>query len=263
MSSSPTLTAQPQAGATREASLVAVAAFVAASLVLHVVGFFALGKLTPPRQDTFKKPVELVMFEVQKPPPPPEPPKVEEPAPKPKVKPPPVKVAEVKPPPEPPKEDLPPPPNDAPPPEPTKPVPLVVGISMSSTTTAGGFAAPVGNTVYGKTAKQAVAPSEVKAYSAAKYAPAYQVDTQPEVLGECRGPYPEEAKRLGIEGTVVLSVLVDSDGSVKRVKVLNGLGYGMDEVARTELEKCRFRPAHKGGEAVATEITYRYTFLLD
>jgi periplasmic protein TonB len=263
VSSSPTLSADPQAASSREASLLLVVAFVVASLVFHVVGFVALGQLSPPRHDDFKKPVELVMFEVAKPPPPPEPPKIEEPAPKPKVKPAPIKVAEVKPPPEPPKEQLPPPPNDAPPPEANKPVPLVVGISMSSTTTAGGFAAPVGNTVYGKTAKQAVAPSEVKAYSAPKYMPAYQVDTPPSVLGECRGEYPEDAKRLGIEGTVMLSVLIDTDGVVKNVKLLHGLGYGLDEVAQSRIKKCRFEPAHKGGEAVSTEITYKFTFLID
>ncbi len=260
MSASSSLPAPPHQ---RDLALVLIPAFLAASVVIHLVLFFTLsGDLARPAE--VKKPVELVMFEVKPPPEPPEPPKVEEPEPpKVKVKPPPVKVAEVKPPPEPPKEELPPPPNDAPPPEPNKPAPLVVGISMSSTTAAGGFAAPVGNTVYGKTSNKAVAPEEVKAYAAPKYMPAYQVDSAPSLVGECPGIYTEEAKRLGIEGSVLLSVLIDIDGVVKTVKVIRGLGYGLDEAAQAQLRKCKFEPARKGGEAVSTEIKYNFRFLLD
>ncbi|MGQ0503996.1 MAG: energy transducer TonB [Myxococcaceae bacterium] len=246
----------------RPPSLRWLLAFLGASMVLHVIAFLAMGQLKP-RPVEVVKPVELVMVEVEPPPPEPEP---EALPPPPKVAPK-VVVAKVddKPPPEPPPDEAPPPPpNEETPPEPdAKPPPLVVGLSMSSTSAAGDFKAPIGNTQYGRTERQAGDPNSVKGYSAPKYAPAYSVDSPPELVGECEGQYPDEAKRLNIEGAVVLSVLIDNIGQVQNVKLVTGLGYGLDEAAMTRIKRCRFKPAHKGGEAVSTEIKYRFTFVLD
>jgi len=240
--------------------------FVLVSLTAHAVGLFALSRMKERPPPVAQKPVELVMVEVQKPPPPP-PPK-EEPKPpeppkvKPPPKPPPVKVAQAEKPPPPPPEQAPPPPNE-PPPQPTRPVPLVVGISMSSTTSAGGFAAPVGNTAYGKVDSTAKAPTEVKEYAAPKYTPIYQVDSEPKVASEVKIPYPEEARRAGVEGTVTLSITIDPEGKVVAAKIVSGPGYGLNEAARDAIKRFRFKPAIKGGEAVSTEMKYAYTFLLD
>ena len=202
------------------------------------------------------RPVELQIVQLEPPPPPtPEPPKPVEP-PKPKMKPPPIKVAEVKPQPV----EPPPPIEEAK--EPPKPVPLIVGISMSSTTSAGGFAAPVGNTAYGKMEK-AVAPSEVKPYSAPRYVPPGAADREPEVAREFKGAYPDEARRAGIEGVVQLRIVVDDEGRVVDVKMLNGPGYGLNEAAREWIKKFVFKPAVKGGEAVSTTIVFNFRFLLD
>jgi protein TonB len=205
------------------------------------------------------RPVELQIVELEppKPPPPPEPPKPVE-QPKPKIKPPEIKVAEVKPPPTP---EPPPPIEEAK--EPPKPIPLVVGISMSSTTSAGGFAVPVGNTAYGKVADKAVAPSSVQNYVAPKYVPPGSADRDPEATYEFKVPYPDEARRANIEGTVRLRIVVDNEGRVVDVQVLNGPGYGLNEAAREALKKFKFRAAIKGGEAVSTTVVYNYTFQLD
>jgi len=223
-----------------------------------------LGSPEPTRANGRPRRVEMEFYEPPKPPPPP---KVEEPEPpkpdppKIKLKPPPVKLAEAPPPP---KEDAPPPPNDAPPPEtPNKPVPIVVGISMSSTTAAGGFAVQVGNTTYGKSSDKVVDPSQVKAYQAPKYVPPGGADTEPVPLGEIKVPYADEAKKNEIEGSVRLKVIVDETGTVTEVSVISGPGYGLNEAARDALRKYKFRPATKGGEAVGTTLIYTYTFLLD
>lgn len=241
--------------------------FVLASLGVHAVGFVLLSRMEERAAAKAQRPVELVMVEVPRPPPPPPPEEPKPPPPKPKAppKPPPIKVARAeKPPPPPPPDAPPPPPNDAPPPEPpSKPVPLVVGISMSSTTSAGGFAAAVGNTAYGKTGNTATDPKEVKAYSAPKYVPVYQVDSEPSVASEVKIPYPDEARRAGVEGTVTMSITIDLEGRVVKAVVVKGLGYGLDEAARNALLRFRFKPAIKNGEPVSTEMKYSYTFLLD
>jgi periplasmic protein TonB len=160
----------------------------------------------------------------------------------------------------PPPPQAPPPPNDAP--QPAR-APLVVGVSLSSTTSAGTFSAAVGNTVYGRTAERATAPSEVRGYSAPRYVPVYQVDTLPRVLSEFRPPYPPQARAANVEGQVTLSVTIDHEGRVIAVKVLSGPGYGLDEAAREAIRRARFAPATRGGEPVSTEFKFSYTFLLD
>ncbi|MGA9520157.1 MAG: TonB family protein [Myxococcaceae bacterium] len=251
----------------RDRSLLFVAAFVVVSLIGHVVGFVAADHWAQnqPKPAPKQRPVELEIVQVEPPPPAPEPP----PPPKPKVKlppvkPPPVKIAKVEEPPPPPEDEAPPPPNDAPPPEtPSKPVPIITGISMSSTTSAGTFAAPVGNTAYGRIDGKAADPGQVKQYRAPKYVPSYQLDREPSVLSDVKIPYPPDAKRAGIEGTVVLSVKIDEKGNVVAVKILSGPGYGMNEAAADAVRRFKYSPAIQGGEPVGTEITHRYTFYLD
>lgn len=236
---------------------------VIVSALAHAATLVFMPNQTP---SMAKRTVEMEFYEPKPPPPPPPPPEEEKkpdppkPLVQPKLKPPPVKLAEPTPPP---KEQAPPPPNDAPPPTPTKPVPIVVGISMSSTSAAGGFAVQVGNTAYGKASDKVVDPSEVKAYSAPKYVPPGGADTEPQLMGEIKIPYPDEAKKADVEGTVRLKVTLDPEGNVKEVVVMGGPGYGLNEAARDALKRFRFKPATKGGEAVGYTFTYSYTFLLD
>jgi protein TonB len=159
-------------------------------------------------------------------------------------------------------EEPPPPTEEAPKPD-DKPPPIVIGVQLSGTSTAGGFAAPVGNSAMGGVAPKAVNPDEVKPYKAPKYVPPGGADSDPVAQDEIKIPYPEEAKKAGIEGTVRLRITVDFEGRVVEVKVLSGPGYGLDEAAREALKRFKFKPAMKGGEAVSTTITYNYTFLLD
>lgn len=253
------MSASGQSGSGGDKSLWLFAGMLVLSLTAHVTTLEVL-----PDAMARTAPSKSVEMEFYEPPPPPPPPKVEEPEPpkpieKVKVKPPPVKVAEVVKP----KEDVPPPPNDEPPPEPKEPAPIVVGISMSSTTQAGGFAMQAGNTTYGKTSDKVVDAADVKSYAAPKYAPPGGADTEPVALGEVKVPYPDEAKKNDIEGAVRLSVTIDPEGQVTTVTVISGPGYGLNEAARNALRKFRFKPATKGGENVGYTIVYTYTFLLD
>lgn len=77
-------------------------------------------------------------------------------------------------------------------------------------------------------------------------------------------PYPEKAKNRGIQGSVVLEVTVGKDGKVLRVKVIRGLGYGLDAVAKRALKRARFKPAMgSNGKPMVYKIRYRYTFRLE
>lgn len=236
--------------------------FIAGSLALHGGAFAVISKASRRNgaEPAPPPPLELVVVEVENRAPPP----VEEakapptrPAPKP-----PIKVASVKTPR--PRELAPPPPNETPPAEtPPKQAPLVVGLTMSSTTTGGSFAAPVGNTLYGKTETKAPSPESVQPYSAPRFVPIYQVDSQPTVLHEEKIPYPPGPMREGIEGTVWLSIVIDAQGNVVSANVLSGPGHGLNEAALDAFRRFRFKPAIKSGQPVSTEMKYKYTFSLD
>lgn len=90
------------------------------------------------------------------------------------------------------------------------------------------------------------------------------VKTMPRVVQVPRVPYPRVARREGVEGTVKLEVTVGKDGRVLRVKVLSGVGYGLDQAAVRALQRARFKPAMgSNGKPMVYTIRYRYTFRLE
>jgi protein TonB len=138
---------------------------------------------------------------------------------------------------------------------------------MSSSTQGGGFAAPVGNTLYGQAPRAAPEPTEVKPYRAEKYVPPTQVTVLPKPVGECAvppGEYPDEARRLEFEGVVVLVVSVDEHGAVTDARVVEDPGHGLGPAAAASFRRhCgRWEPARRGSEAVATSFRYKFRFEL-
>lgn len=248
----------------------AVGIALAASALVHLGLYALLGDEPPPRKVN-----EAVEFELIEPPPPPppEPEPIAEPEPEPEpVKPEPQKVARVDPPPQktptPPPPANTPPPNEPPPPD-ARPAPIKIGISLSSTTQGGGFAVGTGNSVYGKVDPKAADPKDVKPYAPgpdtkqAPFVPASRLTKQPSLRGTITGDLTPEAKREGIEGTVVVRIKIDEKGRVVEAKVVQGLGYGLDENAIKALRAAKFSPASVDGNPVVTEINFRINFLLE
>lgn len=247
-------------------SLRALAVMIVASLGIHGALYASVSRERPP-----DKRVETMEFEVVRPPPPP--PKRVEPEPPPKAPEPqpikaPAKIARASPPPTP---APPPPPNSPAPQSPTadaKPPVIKVGISLSSTAPGGGFAVGVGNTLYGKVDGKAADPDEVRPYAApapkpALYVPPTRVSALPRLLEQPKLAYTDEARRAEIEGQVILLLKIDSTGRVTAVKVLTGLGYGLDSVAEQAAYRFKFAPATLDDEAVSTELRFTYSFLLE
>ena len=55
--------------------------------------------------------------------------------------------------------------------------------------------------------------------------------TQPQVLSKVDPEYSEEARKAKYSGTVLLQLIVDIDGKAKNIKVVKGVGLGLDEKA--------------------------------
>lgn len=75
--------------------------------------------------------------------------------------------------------------------------------------------------------------------------------------------YPEEAIDNGIEGTVVISFVVERDGSIGEAKVLRGLGGGCSEEAlRVVKSMPLWKPGMQGGKVVRTSFNLPIRFKL-
>lgn len=86
--------------------------------------------------------------------------------------------------------------------------------------------------------------------------------TAVEILSKPRPMYTEEARRLQIEGEVLLQVLFAANGEVRVLQVVRGLGHGLDESARQAAANIRFRPALRDGSPVDTTAIVHIVFEL-
>ena len=91
----------------------------------------------------------------------------------------------------------------------------------------------------------------------------YLVTEMPKLLNEYRIPYPPEAKAKGIQGAVVMELLIDFEGRVRDVKLLAGPGSGLDQAALQAVQEFRFAPAKIEDKAVSVKIRYAYRFVLE
>jgi protein TonB len=84
----------------------------------------------------------------------------------------------------------------------------------------------------------------------------------PELLREVKPDYTEEARRRALSGDVVLEIVVRSDGRVGAVKVLQGLGLGLDQRAIEAVRQWRFAPARRHGTPVDVLVEIAVEFRL-
>ena len=85
----------------------------------------------------------------------------------------------------------------------------------------------------------------------------------PQLISEFRSPYPKEAKEKGIEGNVMLEILIDDTGSVRSAQIISGPGFGLNEAAYESIKKFKFRPAKIENNFVAVKIRYSIKFVLE
>jgi TonB family protein len=84
--------------------------------------------------------------------------------------------------------------------------------------------------------------------------------TPVEILYKPRPTYTDEARALKLEGEVLVEVVFTAGGQVKAVRVVRGLGHGLDEAALKAAEQIRFRPAQREGHAVDSTAVLHVIF---
>ena len=86
--------------------------------------------------------------------------------------------------------------------------------------------------------------------------------TPPALEREVKPIYSDEGRRGGVEGDVVMEVVVRSDGRVGSVRVLRGLGAGLDQRAADAVRQWLFSPARRHGTPVDVLVEVAVEFRL-
>ena len=84
----------------------------------------------------------------------------------------------------------------------------------------------------------------------------------PGLLREVKPEYTEEARRRGLTGDVVLEIVVRSDGRVGAVRIVRGLGGGLDQRAAEAVRQWQFSPARRLGTPVDVVVEVAVEFRL-
>ena len=74
--------------------------------------------------------------------------------------------------------------------------------------------------------------------------------------------YTDEARRLKLEGEVLLEVSFGANGQLHINQVVRGLGHGLDEAAIAAANKIRFKPAMRNGQPLDSTAIVHVVFQL-
>jgi TonB family protein len=86
--------------------------------------------------------------------------------------------------------------------------------------------------------------------------------TPVEIISKPTPIYTDEARKLRIEGEVLLEVMFEASGRLRVLRVVRGLGHGLDENAQRAAEQIRFKPAMKDGQPADSTATVHIIFQL-
>jgi TonB family protein len=96
----------------------------------------------------------------------------------------------------------------------------------------------------------------------AKAVPALAPMTPVEILSKPVPTYTAEARDLKLEGEVLLEVNFSADGTPNILRVVRGLGHGLDEAAVKAAQRIKYKPAKREGQPVDSVAMLHVVFQL-
>ena len=72
--------------------------------------------------------------------------------------------------------------------------------------------------------------------------------------------FSEQARKAKVSGNVLVNLWVDEKGNPSHVRVLRGIGLGLDEKAVEAVKQYKFKPALENGRPVLVELNVDVTF---
>ena len=102
---------------------------------------------------------------------------------------------------------------------------------------------------------------EVKPASASTFV---QADSKPFALDNPKPVYPSAARRRGMQGIVLLQVMVSDKGAVSSIHIMRNSGFKvLDISAVNTVKQWRFMPARQGSDNVASTVQVPIRFILN
>ena len=74
--------------------------------------------------------------------------------------------------------------------------------------------------------------------------------------------YTQEARIAKYQGSALLAIEIGMDGSVRDIRVIRALGFGLDEKAIKAVSQWRFKPSTKNEQPVAVSAQVEVNFRL-
>ena len=110
------------------------------------------------------------------------------------------------------------------------------------------------NTMINRESDSSVRPTETN------YIPFYKVERRPEFIHQAALEYPSQARRMKIEGTVIIEADIDSEGNLIQIRLIRNAGFGFDEAAIAMMEASAFSPAMMDGRPVGVRMRFTIKF---
>lgn len=123
-------------------------------------------------------------------------------------------------------------------------------------------------TIQGQTVRMTASSAEVTAmpsgpaFGEGAVLPCGAAVTLPRVVSETRPQYTSTAMRAGVQGTVEMEVVIDSDGSVADARVFRALDPELDEQALKAVREWKFVPGAVNGKPAPVLVNIEMTFTL-
>jgi len=140
------------------------------------------------------------------------------------------------------------------------PLSKVIGPPSNGTGYGGGIGSGSGGGV-GSGSGPGVGPGHGGGYGGGAYRVGGGVSA-PKALYAPDPEYSEEARKAKYQGTVVLWMVVGSDGRAQQIRIQRSLGMGLDEKAIEAVRQWKFEPAKLNGQAVPVQINVEVNFRL-
>ena len=84
----------------------------------------------------------------------------------------------------------------------------------------------------------------------------------PVVIFEPQAEFSEEARKSKVSGNVLVYFILDEHGKPTHIRVMKGLGMGLDEKALEAVAEYRFKPARENGLPVAVDMQVEVNFTI-
>jgi len=137
----------------------------------------------------------------------------------------------------------------------------VIG-TLSNGTGSGGGIGTGSNGGVGPGNGRGVGPGSEAGYGGGPYRPGWGGVTAPRTIYAPDPEYSDEARRAKYQGSVLLWLVVGTDGLPSDIRVVRSVGLGLDEKALEAVRTWRFEPGLKDGKPVPTQINVEVSFRL-